>query len=176
VLLHGGYFVEGTPRSVENRGALEASGARVVSLRYSLGGVAAAYRSASRRAARIGGRVVAVGESAGGTIAAWLAAHRRIDAAITIGAPVDLRDWPSLFPQLSRRIGISRNAWRLSPLRVYSGQRPLAQLQWTADPFVPFVPLRGAHVRRLHGFGHNAVPAPLMTRMARRACRLAALR
>jgi hypothetical protein len=176
VLLHGGYFVEGTPRSVENRGALAASGARVVSLRYSLGGVAAAYRSASRRAARIGGRVVAVGESAGGTIAAWLAAHRSVDAAITVGAPVDLRDWPSLFPQLSRRIGIAGNAWRLSPLRVYSGQRPLAQLQWTADPFVPLVPLRGAHVRRLHGFGHNAVPTPLMTRMARRACRLAALR
>lgn len=176
LLLHGGGFLGGTPAEVANRAAIEAAGFRTQSVDYPLGDVPAAYRAA-RAAVPRGRPVVAFGESAGGTIAAWLAAHRRVGAAVTVGAPTDLRRWPDAPGRAA--LGIASTAWRYSPARVYDGERPLWAFHWSGDPFIPFAHaagLRKAHVMTLWGISHTALPAAVARRAITAACESAATR
>jgi dienelactone hydrolase len=171
LLLHAGGFVGGAPGDVANRVAIEQAGFRTQPVAYPLGDVPAAYRAASALVPP-GRHVVAYGESAGGTIAAWLAAHGRVNAAVTVGAPTDLRQWPP-DPTVRTAIGLWPNPWRYSPARAYDRQRPLWAIHWSDDPLIPFAhaaALRGAHVETVWGVGHIALPAPIVRRAVTAAC------
>lgn len=173
LLLHAGGFVGGAPGDLANRATIEQAGFRTRPVAYPLRDVPAAYRAASA-AVPPGRRVVAYGESAGGTIAAWLAAHRRVTAAVTVGAPTDLRQWP---PDAAGQtaIGLSPNPWRYSPARVYHRQRPLWAIHWSDDPLISFahaIALRGAYVETVWGVDHIALPARIVRRAITAACRV----
>jgi len=176
LLIHGGGFLANAPSA--NQAVIERTGAEVIPVDYPLGSVPRAYSSVSSTARRYRDRrrVVAVGESVGGTIAIWLAAHRRVNAAVSISGPTDLRRWPTR-PELDpasypRRIGIAGQRWKWSPRRVYRGQRPVWQVQWRTDPHhpAPATKLQGSTRLVLPGVGHQTVPRPTLRRLVADAC------
>jgi dienelactone hydrolase len=166
--LHPGSFAAGNVQATLRRTVIRAMPkVREVPVEYTLGNVTAAYRDTRSVARRQRGRVVAYGESAGGTIAGWMAARRRVDAAVTVGAPMNIPAWTDD----GWTIGLAGElAWRYSPKRVYARQRPLWQYHYESDPAVPKggQRLRGSQWRLVPGAGHYALN-PDRTRAAIRA-------
>lgn len=171
----GGFNADLAPTGAEAIRDLPVS---TVELDYRLNDVPGAYRDAAALAAKLRtrpGPLVAYGESAGGAIASWSAAYKRVDAAVTVGSPNDLKLW-SWLPSIRAEIGIDGTAWKWSPLRVYEGQRPVFQYHFEVDPFVPPAGqrLRGSRYTLVPGVGHVALDAAGTRTAIRRACKTAA--
>lgn len=157
LLIHGGSFVYDSP--TYGGEVIKPLVNHTTELHYRFNDVPGAYldaRDLAKKLSKRKGPLVAYGESAGGTIATWLAARKRVDSAVTVGAPEDLRLWTSPLPSSRAQIGIGGAAWKWSPMKVYDGQRPVFQYHFEADPAVARVGQRliGSHYTVVPGLGH----------------------
>lgn len=149
LVLHGGGFNGGEPKSVEPIARdLRAAGYNAIAVPYRdenptgnvLGEIATVRRYAQQAAPR--GPVITYGVSAGGTLAAALAASGEVAGAVVAGAPTNLLTWisvtPLTIPSYWQNLGMSAADRRAaSPYyRLSSRSSPQLLLYGDIDPIV----------------------------------------
>jgi len=102
IVIHGGYFVVGSPGgTADTCAAFAAKGWRVINIDYPLGDLNGAYNAVSKAAVQAHKdhrQVVAYGESAGGSLAALAAARRWVDGAFAWAPVSNLISWNAKTP------------------------------------------------------------------------------
>jgi len=101
LLIHGGGFVEGSPRGMDYAAAIAAREGEFATLQpaYPLNDLSGAFERLTDVALALGdqGReVYAYGDSAGGAIAVWLASEGYVEAAAAKAPPTALVGWRSV--------------------------------------------------------------------------------